>query len=95
MPLSKAEQRTLDEIEQALRATDPKFAEHASFDHQRRLLHRRLVVGAFAFALGLIVLVAGAIGTAALVATGVLISVTGFVVMFAAAAWTLRSPNRR
>jgi len=95
MPLSKAEQRTLDQIEQALRDADPRFAEHASFDHQRRLLHRRLMVGAFAFTLGLIVLVAGAICTAALVATGVVISVAGFVVMFAAAAWMLRSRHRR
>jgi hypothetical protein len=80
--LSKDEQDRLDEIERALRDDDPLFAANVDFDHLRR--HQTMTAGA-AFILGIMVLVLGAVATQALMAVGVVVSVTGFVTMVAAA----------
>ena len=89
MPLSKEEQRTLDEIERALQVDDPKFAAHVSFD---RLRYHRVILASIAFLLATLVLIAGVIATQAQFATGVIVSVTGFVAMVAAISWLLRHP---
>ena len=89
MPLSKDEQRRLDEIEQALRDDDPLFAATVTFDHLRR---HRLFVGSLVFLGGLMVLVVGEIAAEAQLAIGVIVSVGGFVAMLAAAGWTLHRP---
>ena len=90
MALSKQEQRTLDEIERALRDEDPDFANAVNLDHFRR--HRALVGGS-TLLFGVIVLVLGEIAAQAHSAIGVMISVAGFVVMFVAIAWTIRHRN--
>ena len=80
--LSKDEQDRLDEIERALRDDDPLFAANVDFHHLQR--HQKLVAAA-AFILGIVVLVVGVVATQALMAVGVIVSVTGFVVMVTAA----------
>ena len=89
MPLSKDEQRRLDEIEQSLRDDDPVFVATVSFDHLRR---HRLIVGGLVFLGGLLLLVVGEIAAQAQLAIGVIVSVGGFVAMLAAAGWTLHRP---
>ncbi len=87
MALSKDEQRTLDEIENGLRAEDPRFVETVNFDQIRR---RRAIVAGSLFLLGMTLLILGEIGSQSVMTTGVIVSVTGFVLMFAAFAWVLR-----
>jgi uncharacterized membrane protein HdeD (DUF308 family) len=84
MALSNDEQRTLDEIERALRDEDPTFVNSASFDHLRR---HRLIVGGFAFLVGMVVLVVGEIASQAQVVVGVIVSLAGFLTMLAAITW--------
>ena len=90
MPLSKDEQRRLDEIEQSLRDDDPLFAATVTFDHLRR---HRLIVGGMVFLGGLTVLVVGEIAAQAQLAIGVIVSLSGFATMLAAAGWTLHRPH--
>jgi Protein of unknown function (DUF3040) len=87
MALSNDEQRTLDEIERALRDDDPTFVNAVSLDHLRR---HRAILGGFAFLLGMVVLVVGEVVSQALLVAGLIISLTGFMVMFSAIAWTFR-----
>jgi len=87
MALSNDEQRTLDEIERALRDDDPTFVTAVSFDHLRR---HRAIVGGLAFLFGMVALVAGEVVSQTQLAAGVTISLAGFVVMFAAIALTFR-----
>ena len=90
MPLSKDEQRRLDEIEQALRDDDPLFVTTVSFDHLRR---HRLIVGGLVFLGGMVALVVGEIAAQAQLAIGVIVSLGGFIAMLAAAWWTLHRPH--
>ena len=83
MALSNHEQRTLDEIERALRDEDPLFVHTVSFGRLRR---RRVMMGALAFLLGMVVLVVGEVAAQAHLAVGVVVGLAGFVTMFAAAA---------
>lgn len=92
MALSKDEQRTLDEIERALRDEDPRFATTVNFDH---LLRRRMILGGLTFLLGIVAMVIGEVASQAQLAVGVVVGVAGFVVMFTAVAWMLRRPSRR
>lgn len=87
MALSKDEQRTLDEIERALREDDPKFANATHFDRLRR---HRVILGAGAFLLGAIALVVGEVVSQVQLTAGVMLSLAGFGTMFAAIAWTVR-----
>ena len=87
MALSKDEQRTLEEIEQGLRAEDPRFANTVSFDHLRR--HRAVAAGSM-FLLGMTLLILGEIGSQTVPIAGVIVGVIGFVLMFLALAWALR-----
>ena len=91
MPLSKQEQRALDEIECALRDDDPRFVNAVSFDHLRR--HRALVGGSL-LVLGMILLVVGEIASQAQLVAGIVVSIAGFLLMFAAIAWTIHRPHQ-
>ncbi|WP_433725158.1 DUF3040 domain-containing protein [Nocardia sp. CA-129566] len=83
MPLSEHEQRMLEQIESALYAEDPKFASSVRGGRLRSTSSRRRLQAAALFALGLFLLVAG---IAAPVKLGdfPIISLIGFIVMFAA-----------
>lgn len=79
MPLSEEEQRLLLQMEEALAAEDPKFAS-ALRGSTTRAHHKRLVVaGCVGFAVGLAVLMTGAVVTMTFVA------VAGFVIMLGSA----------
>ncbi len=84
MPLSEHEQRLLDQIERALYAEDPKFASNVRGARMRSLSHRRRFQGIALFVLGLLLLVAGVVLPVRPVGIPV-ISVLGFLVMFAGA----------
>ena len=90
MPLSKDEQRRLDEIERSLRDDDPLFAATVTFDHLRR---HRLIVGGLAFSAAWWCWWFGEIAAQAQLAIGVIVSLGGFVTMLAAAGWTLHRPS--
>ncbi|MGW4845908.1 DUF3040 domain-containing protein [Nocardia brasiliensis] len=83
MPLSEHEQRMLEQIESALYAEDPKFASSVRGGRLRSTSSRRRLQAAALFVLGLFLLVAG---IAAPVKPGgfPIISLVGFIVMFAA-----------
>ncbi|WP_433193455.1 DUF3040 domain-containing protein [Nocardia sp. CA-107356] len=83
MPLSEHEQRMLEQIESALYAEDPKFASSVRGGRLRSTSSRRRLQAAALFILGLFLLVAG---IAAPVKLGdfPIISLIGFIVMFAA-----------
>ncbi len=91
MALSKDEQRTLDEIERALRDEDPTFVNTASFDH---LLRHRVIVGGFAFLVGMVVLVVGEIASQAQLVVGVIVSLAGFFAMLVAITWVSHRRSR-
>ncbi|MEW9548658.1 DUF3040 domain-containing protein [Nonomuraea sp. NPDC050783] len=91
MPLSEHEQRLLDQIEQALYAEDPKWANTVRISDPRRHYRRRLVKATIGFALGVVVMMVGVVlSGAALIPLGV----GGFVVMLAACLWGLSSWKR-
>jgi VIT1/CCC1 family predicted Fe2+/Mn2+ transporter len=90
MPLSEHEQRLLDQIERALYAEDPKFASNVRGARMRSLPQRRRMQGIALFVLGLLLLVAGVVLPYRLVGIPV-ISVVGFLVMFAGAILALFS----
>ncbi|MGH3763981.1 MAG: DUF3040 domain-containing protein [Pseudonocardiaceae bacterium] len=85
MPLSEHEQRLLDQIERALYAEDPKFASNVRGARMRSLSHRRRFQGIAVFVLGLLLLVAGVVLPYFRLAGIPVISVAGFLVMFAGA----------
>lgn len=84
MPLSEHEQRLLDQIERALYAEDPKFASNVRGARMRSRSHRRRLQGIALFALGLLLLVAGIVLPVRPIGIPI-ISVLGFMVMFAGA----------
>ena len=86
MPLSEHEQRLLDQIERALYAEDPKFASNVRGARMRSPSRRRRLQGIALFALGLVLLVLGVGVFKDLGPAGIpVISVLGFLVMFAGA----------
>ena len=92
MPLSEDDQRRLDEIERALYRDDPRFAAGQSIDRLRR---RRAIASAAAFLVGTVLLIAGLVTTSAVLWLGVVISVTGFLVMVGVAAVFIRRSHTR
>lgn len=84
MALSKHEQRTLDEIEQSLRAEDPQFLSTATLEHHR---HHLLIVGGSSFVLGMVLLFVGEMAAQVQLGVGVVIGLAGFLVMLAAIGW--------
>jgi len=83
MPLSDHEQRMLDQIESALYAEDPKFASSVRGGTIRTPSTRRRLQGAGLFILGLAMLVAGVAIKATMIGGFPVLSVIGFMVMFA------------
>ncbi|WP_067186456.1 DUF3040 domain-containing protein [Microtetraspora niveoalba] len=87
MPLSEHEQRLLDQIEQALYAEDPKWANAVRISDPRSHYKRRLVKASIGFALGVVLLMVG-------VVANIWLGVAGFVVMLATCLWGLSSWKR-
>ncbi|KAB8185538.1 MULTISPECIES: DUF3040 domain-containing protein [Microbispora] len=88
MPLSEHEQRLLDQIEQALYAEDPKWANTVRISDPRSHYKRRLVKASIGFALGVVLLMVG------VVAAQIWLGAAGFVVMLATCLWGLSSWKR-
>jgi hypothetical protein len=93
MPLSEHEQRMLDQIESALYAEDPKFASNVRGGNLRTPSTRRRLQGAGLFVLGLAMLVAGVAVKAAMIGGFPILSVLGFVVMFAGVVFAISGPR--
>ncbi len=74
MPLSRDEQRRLDEIERSLLLDDPKFAAKVTIDRVRR---SRVRIAVALLVLGALVIVIGLIVTLGVVAVGVVVVVAG------------------
>ncbi|MEX3649603.1 DUF3040 domain-containing protein, partial [Mycolicibacterium porcinum] len=83
MPLSDHEQRMLDQIESALYAEDPKFASSVRGGTLRAPSARRRLQGALLFVLGLALLVVGVAVKSLWLGGFPVLSVFGFVAMFA------------
>ncbi len=88
MPLSEHEQRLLDQIEQALYAEDPKWANTVRTRDPRNHYKRRLVKATIGFVLGVVLLMVGVVSQI------IPLGVGGFVVMLAACLWGLSSWKR-
>ena len=87
MPLSDNEQRLLQQMEQALYAEDPKFAEGLRKPRAAKMDRTRFVLGVGSVLVGLLILVAG-------VATQLIpIGVLGFVAMIAGSFIAYRAWN--
>ena len=88
MPLSEHEQRQLEQIERALRADDPQFADAVHAADPRVHYKRRVIAAALGFVAGVGLLLAG------VVINFILIAVAGFVVMLACSLWAVTSYQR-
>ena len=93
MPLSEHEQRMLDQIESALYAEDPKFASSVRGGNLRMPSTRRRLQGAGLFVLGLAMLVSGVAVKATMIGGFPILSVLGFVVMFAGVVFAISGPR--
>ncbi len=93
MPLSDHEQRMLDQIESALYAEDPKFASSVRGGGLRAPTTRRRLQGAALFVIGLGMLVSGVAFKETMVAGFPVLSVLGFVVMFAGVVYAITGPR--
>jgi len=88
VPLSEHERRQLDQIEQALRADDPRFADAVAASDPRMHYKRRVIAAALGFLIGGGLLLTG-------VALNVIpIAVAGFVVMLVCSLWAVTSYRR-
>jgi Protein of unknown function (DUF3040) len=85
MPLSEYEQRVLEQMERQLTSDDPRLANTLQSRGRRRIT--RWVLAGAGFAIGLLVLVAGA------ASTKLWIGVIGFLLMFAAAVFAFAAPK--
>lgn len=83
MPLSEEELRLLEQMERALVAEDPKLASTLRGTKDRQHQRRAIAIGVAAFALGIVLLMSGA------VTSTTWLGVIGFVVMLAAVFFTL------
>ena len=88
MPLSEHEQRELEQIERALRTSDPRFADTVSAADPRVHDKRRIIGAALGFLIGVGLLLAG------VVANVIPVAVAGFVVMLACSLWAVTSYRR-
>ena len=88
MPLSEHEQRQLEQIEQALRAGDPRFANAIQAADPRVHYKRRVTAAALGFPVGLGLLLAG------VVINIIPIAVAGYAVMLACSLWAVTSYRR-
>jgi Protein of unknown function (DUF3040) len=85
VPLSEHERRQFEQIEAALRAGDPRFADAVRSADPRVHYRRRIIAAALGFLAGVGLLLAG------VVVKIILISVAGFVVMLACVLWAVTS----
>ncbi|HEY1917670.1 MAG TPA: DUF3040 domain-containing protein [Streptosporangiaceae bacterium] len=85
MPLSDHEQRMLDQIEKALYAEDPKFANSVRARDPRVHYRRRMIQAAVGFLIGVGLLLAG------VVTKYIWMGVAGFLVMLTCSMWALTS----
>jgi hypothetical protein len=88
VPLSEHEQRQLEQIEQALRAGDPRFADAVHAADPRVHYKRRVIAAAAGFVIGTGLLLAG------VVINVIPVAVAGFVVMLACCLWAVTSYRR-
>lgn len=88
VPLSEHEQRMLEQIERALYAEDPKFANTVRQTNPQVHYKRRLVKASFGFVAGIGLLLGG------MVFQAVPVSVVGFVIMLVCALWGLSGWRR-
>ena len=88
MPLSEHERRQLEQIEQALHAGDPRFAEAVHAADPRVHYKRRVIAAALGFVIGVGLLLAG------VVINVIPVAVAGFVVMLACSLWAVTSYRR-
>ena len=88
MPLSEHERRQLEQIEQALRADDPRFADAVRAADPRVHYKRRVIAAALGFLIGVGLLLTG------VVINVILIAVAGFVVMLACSLSAVTSYRR-
>ncbi|MDA0565355.1 DUF3040 domain-containing protein [Streptomonospora sp. S1-112] len=88
MPLSEHEQRMLDQIEQALYAEDPKFANTVRQTNPAVHYKRWIVKASIGFVIGISLLMGGAIFQQ------VVVGVIGFIVMLACLLWGLSAWRR-
>jgi hypothetical protein len=93
MPLSDHEQRMLDQIESALYAEDPKFASSVRGGSLGGTSTRRRLQGVGLFVAGLAMLVAGVAVKATMIAGFPVLSVVGFVTMFAGVVFAVTGPK--
>jgi hypothetical protein len=85
VPLSEHEQRQLEQIEQALRAGDPRFMDAVRAANPQQHYRRRIIAAALGFPIGVGLLLAG-------VAINVVpIAIAGFLVMLACSLWAATS----
>ena len=88
MPLSEHEQRELEQIEQALRAGDPRFADAVHAADPRVHYKRRVIAAALGFVIGAGLLLEG------VVINVIPIAAAGYVVMLACSLWAVGSYRR-
>jgi hypothetical protein len=88
VPLSEHERRQLEQIEQALRADDPRFADAVAAADPRVHYRRRVIAAALGFVAGVGLLLAG------VVINVIAIAVAGFVVMLGCSLWAVNSYRR-
>lgn len=88
MPLSEHEKRQLEQIERALRAGDPRFADAVHAADPRVHYKRRVIGAALGFVIGVGLLLAG------VVINIILIAVAGFMVMLVCSLWAVGSYRR-
>ena len=88
MPLSEHEQRQLEQIERALRADDPSFANAVRAADPRVRYKRRVIAAAVGSVIGVGMLLDG------VVINVIPVAVAGFVVMLACSLWAVTSYRR-
>jgi Protein of unknown function (DUF3040) len=88
VPLSEHEQRQFEQIEQALRAGDPRFADARRAADPRVHYKRRVTAAALGFLAGVGLLLAG------VVINVIPIAVVGFALMLACSLWAVTSYQR-
>jgi hypothetical protein len=88
VPLSEHERRQFEQIEAALRAGDPRFADAVRAADPRVHYRRRVIGAALGFLVGVGLLLTG------VVVNVILIAVAGYVVMLACTMWALTSYRR-
>ena len=88
MPLSEHERRQFEQIERALRADDPRFADAVHAADPRVHYKRRVIAAALGFVVGVGLLLVG------MVINVIPVAVAGFVVMLACSLWAVTSYQR-